>query len=435
MQGRSWRGARAWLFPGAIAALLLALPAAAQNLIANPGFENNPPPAFGNNIGYGIAPWVLGPGQTSNVVKVDGGVNFNYGNGGPALDPESASGPGVQQHYLDIASGANAFYQTFVVPICGGSAGQLRTATFSGWFSTRDNLAGSGSIAIRQGAGLAGTILGSGNAVMPAPTTPLTSGTAPWVFVSGSVNVTAGSTISFVVDMDNNANFDAASLTFNSVTCVTSQMTLQKAWSGAAVNDTATVTLTRAGAVIDSLVSTANTATEVDGDVTSVTVFQGETLTLAEALGGGNLGIYTAALSCTGPGTLSGKTFTVGNTGAAIACRYTNTRPPSDVSVTKTNTPGVNGNVDQAADTVVQGSTVNYAIVVSNAGPNAANGTVLRDPAPTNLNCSAVSCGAATGGAVCPAVSIAGLQSVAGVGIATLPASGALTFNVTCTVL
>lgn len=435
MQSGSWKSVRMWAGLGAIAGLLLALPAAAQNLISNPGFENNPPPAFGNNIGYGIAPWTLGSGQTSNVVKVDGSVNFNYGNGGPILDANPATGTGVQQHYQDIASGANAFYQSFVVPICGGSAGQVRTATFSGWFSTRDNLAGNGSIAIRQGAGLTGTILASASAIMPAPISPVTSASAPWVFVSGTVNVTAGSTISYVVDLDNNANFDEAFLTFDSVTCVTSQLTLQKAWSGAAVNDTATVNLSRAGTVIDSLVSIANTATEVDSDVTPVTVFQGETLTLAEVLGGGNAGVYTASLSCTGPATLSGNTLIVGNTGAAIACRYTNTRPPADVSVTKTNTPGVNGNVDQAADTVVQGSTITYGIVVSNAGPNAANGTVLRDPAPTNLNCTTVTCGSATGGAVCPAVSIAALQSPGGIVIGTLPVSGSLIFNVTCSVL
>ncbi len=76
MRFRLWKCARLWARVGAVAALLSALPAAAQNLIANPRFENNPPPAFGNNIGYGIAPSVLGPGQTSNVVKVDGGVNF-----------------------------------------------------------------------------------------------------------------------------------------------------------------------------------------------------------------------------------------------------------------------------------------------------------------------------------------------------------------------
>ncbi|MGN6150746.1 MAG: hypothetical protein ACTHOH_01900 [Lysobacteraceae bacterium] len=435
MHDRWWRTfLRKWALAGAPLILLSALPAAAQNLIANPGFENNPPTAFGNNIGYSIAPWTLGPGQTSNVVKVDGGVNYNYGNGGPSLDPDPATGAGVQQHYLDIASGANSFYQSFVVPTCGGAAGQTRTATFSGYFSTRDNLAGSGSITIRRGAGLNGVALATLNATMPAPTAPQTSGNAPWVFVSGTVNVTSGTTISYVVDMDNNANFDQAFLSFNSVTCVTSQLTLEKSWSGAAVNDTATLTATRAGSVIDSLASTANTATEVDADATPVTVFQGETVTLAETLGAGNTGVYASALACTGGGTLSGNTLTVGSTGAAIVCRYTNARPPADVSVTKTNTPGVNGNADQAADTVVRGGSVNYAIVVNNAGPNAANGTVLRDPVPTNLTCSSVTCGSATGGAACPAVTIAALQSAGGVTIATLPASSSLTFTMTCTV-
>lgn len=434
MRVRLRKGVRAWKFACACAALLAALPVAAQNLIANPGFENNPPGAFGNNIGYGIAPWTLGPGQTSNVVKVDGGVNFNYGNGGPALDADPVTGAGVQQHYLDIASGANAFYQSFVVPICGGTAGQVRRTTFSGWFSTRDNLAGNGSIAIRQGAGLTGTILASASAVMPAPTPPATSGNSPWVFVSGVVNVTAGSTISYVVDMDNNANFDEAFLSFNTSTCVSSQLTLQKSWSGAAINDTATVSVTRVATVIDSLVSTANTPTEVDSDATPVTVFDGETLTLAEVLGAGNVGNYAGTLTCTGPATVSGSTVTVGSTGAAIACRYTNVRRQAEVSITKTNTPGVNGNVDQAADTVVSGSSVTYAIVVANAGPDAANGTVLRDPVPTNLNCTTVTCGSAIGGAVCPAVSLAALQSAGGVTIATLPSSGALTFTVSCTV-
>ena len=48
----------------------------AQNLITNPGFENNPPGAGGNNIDHRIAPWILGPGDTPNVVKVDGDVTI-----------------------------------------------------------------------------------------------------------------------------------------------------------------------------------------------------------------------------------------------------------------------------------------------------------------------------------------------------------------------
>ena len=158
--------------------------AAAQNLIANPGFENSPPPNLGNNIGHPILPWTLGPGQNSNVVKVDGPGGFNYGASGPESDADPATGAGVLQHYLDIAAGANSFYQAFVVPTCGSAPGQTLGATYSGWFSTRDNLAGSGSVTIRAGTGTGGAILANVSVNLPAGN----SQTAPWVQASGSVN-------------------------------------------------------------------------------------------------------------------------------------------------------------------------------------------------------------------------------------------------------
>ncbi len=106
-----------------------------------------------------------------------------------------------------------------------------------------------------------------------------------------------------------------------------------------------------------------------------------------------------------------------------------------NLTLTKTNTPGVNGNVDQPADTVVAGTTSNiYTLVVGNTGPDPANNTVLRDPLPSGQTCTAVTCGSETGGAVCPAVTVAALQSPAGVTIATLPANSTLTFTLTCTV-
>lgn len=78
------RAAHAWL---AAAALVVASsPAAAQNLIADPGVEDDPPPNWGNNIGHPIEPWILGPGDDSNVVRVDGSVDFNYGDSGPQFD-------------------------------------------------------------------------------------------------------------------------------------------------------------------------------------------------------------------------------------------------------------------------------------------------------------------------------------------------------------
>jgi uncharacterized repeat protein (TIGR01451 family) len=421
---------------GVLIVTLLAAPAVrAQNLIVNPGFENNPPPNFGNNIGHSIAPWTLGAGNSSNVVAVDGGVNFNYGNGGPTLDADPATAAGVRQHYLDIASGANDFYQSFTVPTCGGPAGQVRAATFSGWFSTRDNLSGNGSVSIRSGTGTAGTQLAIANAILPPPA-PLTSATAPWVQVSGTVNVTTGSTISYVVSMDNNLNFDQAFLSFDAAGCVTSTITLQKAWVGAAVGDTASITISRASVVVESLASTANTANEVDADATPAVGFQGESLALAETLGAGNAGLYAPVLTCSGGGTLSGSTLTVGDAGTPIVCRYTNTRvTTANLSLTKTNSPGVNNNIDQAGDTVARGEDTTYAITVSNAGPAAANGTVVRDPAAVGLDCTAVTCTVTSGAAVCPAVSVGALQSTAGVTIATLPAASALTFTLTCRVL
>jgi uncharacterized repeat protein (TIGR01451 family) len=107
--------------------------------------------------------------------------------------------------------------------------------------------------------------------------------------------------------------------------------------------------------------------------------------------------------------------------------------PQADVRITKTNTPGVNGNVDQAADTVTSGTNTTYTIVASNNGPAPANNTVVTDPA-SGLSCTAVTC-AAAGGAACPAATGAALISAlqgAGAVVPTLPAGGTVTFTLTC---
>ena len=122
--------------------------------------------------------------------------------------------------------------------------------------------------------------------------------------------------------------------------------------------------------------------------------------------------------------------------GYDYTCTFTNHKLTADVSLTKTNTPGVNGNVDQAGDTVVSGSSVSYAVTVANNGPDSADGSLVTDPAPTNLVCATATC-SATGGAVCPAQSGAALVSAlqgAGATIPTLPNGGTVTFNLSCTV-
>lgn len=72
--------------------------------------------------------------------------------------------------------------------------------------------------------------------------------------------------------------------------------------------------------------------------------------------------------------------------------------------------------------------------MVRNGGPDAADGAIVRDPAGTQLECGVVSCGNASGGAVCPAtLDIATLQGP-GIVVPTLPANGALTFTLQCVV-
>jgi uncharacterized repeat protein (TIGR01451 family) len=108
----------------------------------------------------------------------------------------------------------------------------------------------------------------------------------------------------------------------------------------------------------------------------------------------------------------------------------------ADIAITKTNTPGVNGEVDQLADTLASGATTTYTISMANNGPKPANNTVIADPVPTNLICTTASC-TATGGAVCPvptgAALVVALQG-AGATVPTLPVNSSVNFLLTCTV-
>lgn len=119
--------------------------------------------------------------------------------------------------------------------------------------------------------------------------------------------------------------------------------------------------------------------------------------------------------------------------GEVVVCTYVNTSGSANLSITKTNTPASGPN-DLPADTLGAGPT-SYSIVVSNAGPGAADSAVVRDPATSGLNCGGpVTCSVSTGAAVCPSVTMAELQSTSGVSIPTFPANSSLTFTVACTV-
>lgn len=100
--------------------------------------------------------------------------------------------------------------------------------------------------------------------------------------------------------------------------------------------------------------------------------------------------------------------------------------PCAELAIVKTASP----------ENATSGDDVVYTLLVTNDGPDAADGAVVTDPQPVGLDCSTgtLTCGAEAGGAVCPASpTVADLQG-AGVAIPTLPVGGSLQFTLTCTV-
>lgn len=206
------------------------------------------------------------------------------------------------------------------------------------------------------------------------------------------------------------------------------QFTLQIAGSGGP----ASVTTTGAGSTATGV------ATLNPGAIGAIYTFS-ET-----AAAGADLGNYQIAWNCSnalaGGQTPNGSGSSFSLTAVAgddLTCTFVNTRNrQADLRLTKTNTPGVNGEVDQPGDTLVSGTVTTYTLTVTNLGPDAADGAVLTDPAPTGLTCTSAACTAA-GGAVCPAptgaVLVAALQG-AGATIPTLPNGGSVAIALTCTV-
>jgi trimeric autotransporter adhesin len=182
-----------------------------------------------------------------------------------------------------------------------------------------------------------------------------------------------------------------------------------------------------------------------DGGSTAFTSFAtGSSVAVAESAGTAtNLAAYVSTYECiredTGAVVASGSGTAFNIVPPAqqdTTCTFTNRRRNADLRITKTNTPGVNGDVDQTGDTVTSGATVAYVINATNVGPDAADGTVLTDPLPTNLSCGTATC-TATGGAVCPAPTgaalVAALQG-AGAVIPAMPANSTVTLTLNCTV-
>ncbi len=135
------------------------------------------------------------------------------------------------------------------MPTCSNTA--LTTTaqyTLSGFFSTRDNLSGSGNIALLEGDGLAGPVVPGTelSVTLPAGTT----NTLPlWSNVSATVPLNLGQTYSYRGAMGDNLNFDEASLTLDDISC-----------PELSLNKTTTSTPTQAGDILDYSFEVTNTS-------------------------------------------------------------------------------------------------------------------------------------------------------------------------------
>lgn len=180
-----------------------------------------------------------------------------------------------------------------------------------------------------------------------------------------------------------------------------SRLTLRKQWASAVVGDDATLTVSRASSVIDTFLSDAGTANQLDTDGSPTAVVFGETVTLAETLAGGNAGNYSGALACTGAAdTNLADGLTIGTGETAIICTYTNTLVVP-LQVSKTSLVWSDG-ISTSNPMAIPGSRIRYCILVTNPGPIAATSVQASDVIPANLDLitssmrSGTSCSAAS---------------------------------------
>lgn len=330
------------------------------------------------------------------------------------------------------------------------------------------------SAVFARNGGTSFALVGSGPWTLQAPSRALAGGATDTYVLTVRINVNRGGTVgndscatpgsagsglynaaTATLQATGNPTF-AANACRNTPTPV--WVALRKSLIGRVVTtDQAQVRIRSAGTVVASA-TTSGAALPATATTGVVVVPVGNTLQFEESIKANGTGAdqapssYRPQIACTNATTGSSTALPSGagtatatrqewpafatSAGDDIDCLITNALRSADLRLSKTNTPGTNGEVDQTADTVVSGAAASYRIVVSNLGPDAADGAVLADPAPVNLTCATANCTAA-GGAACPVQTGAALVSAlqgAGATIPTLPNGGTVTVTLICTV-
>ncbi|MCH6482646.1 hypothetical protein MMG85_03545 [Pseudoxanthomonas sp. LH2527] len=215
-------------------------------------------------------------------------------------------------------------------------------------------------------------------------------------------------------------------------TRLVSRLRLQKALPDGRVLPGDQFALSMTGPGSPANVTTTGSGSTATGTLTHADATPGSVYTLSEtAAATTNLSSYATTYSCTNalPGgqtpSGSGTSFNITPVaGDDLTCVFSNRPRVADVSILKT----------ASAPTVQSGQQVQFTLQIDNAGPAAADGARIQDPATPGLNCSALTC-SASGSAACPSSpTVTGLQTAPGLEIPALPDGGRLTLVLTCTV-
>lgn len=271
--------------------------------------------------------------------------------------------------------------------------------------------------------------------------TPLTGYTSS----IACVNATANSTT--VLPSGAGTSFTLTTTAADDITCTLTntrkavQFRLAKVWGANSIAGNVASIAATTGLTTNTAAFTSTAPTNTNGAI--VTALVGEVATLpAETFSSGSLANYTTALTCDNGVAPSGSNGQVSNTvtipnnlpaSTLVTCSYTNTRRQANLSITKTNTPGTNGEVDQGADTVMTGNSTVYTVIATNAGPDAAHGAIVRDQPVGGLSGCVVSGCTQNGGAACPATPN-DILNAGGATLPVFPANASVHFVVACTV-
>ena len=183
--------------------------------------------------------------------------------------------------------------------------------------------------------------------------------------------------------------------------------------------------------------STLGTNSTLNMPATTVAAGSDAVVTIEEIAAAGSLTPYVVSASCSN--VTGGGALTLTQTGTAetprwrlpalvagqnVTCTITNRAATSSLALTKTSTP---------AGPWRTGQTVTYTLTARNNGPDAANGSVIRDPAVAGLSCSSVAC-QASGNAQCPAAPTVSQLQGTGLAVPAFPANGQVVLSLACTV-